>query len=208
MKLPFQEEATLPHPFHPVSLTISPVAKLVSPGEEAAGHVLRLLVVSYPDNIDEGVVEVIDYHLPPASFLTSLFGIKHTERGGDLSYVATIKNPYFTAPAGIVAVKDQPSLLSEGESHAIPSFYITNTYHSSGLMRNIVEKGLKIARADLVFYNAKAEGAMRVGFGIDRPGPVTTDDSESGQRVYVSTQDGVVHLFEQYIDMVSPTICN
>jgi hypothetical protein len=205
LKLAFQEEASLPHAFHPISLTISPVAKLTSPEEDAAEKVLRLLVVSYPDNIEEGVVEIIDYHHPPASFLTNLFGIKHTERGGDLSYVATIKNPYFTAPAGIVAVKDQPSLLSEGEMHAIPSFYITNTFHSNGLMRNIIEKGLKIARADLVFYNAKAEGALRVGFGIERPGPVTTDDSESGKRVYVSTQDGAIHLFEQfYIDSVCP----
>ena len=171
--------------------------KLPSPEGDAAEHVLRLLVVSYPDSIDEGVVEIIDYHNPPASFLTSLFGIKVSERGGELSYVATIKNPYFTAPAGIVAVKDQPSLLSEGELHAIPSFYITNTYHSGGVMKTVVEKGLQIARADLVFYNAKAEGALRVGFGLDRPGPVTTDDSEGGRRVYVASQDGQVHLFEQ-----------
>jgi hypothetical protein len=55
----------------------------------------------------------------------------------------------------------------------------------------------------LVFYNAKAEGALRVGFGLDRPGALATDDTESGVRVYVSTQDGLVHLFEQfYIDSV------
>lgn len=165
---------------------------------------MRLLVVSYPDSIENGVVEIIDYHLPPASFLTNLFGIKNTERGGELSYIATIKSEYFTAPAGIVAVKDQPSLLSEFDNHAIPSFYLTNTYSGSGVLREFVEKGLKIARADLVFYNAKAEGALRVGYGLDRPHAVATDDTESGTRVYVSTQDGVVHLFEQfYIDSVS-----
>ena len=164
---------------------------------------MRLLVVSYPDSIENGVVEIIDYHLPPASFLTNLFGIKITERGGELSYVATIKSDYFTAPAGIVAVKDQPILLSEFDDHAIPSFYLTNTYSGSGILREFIEKGLKIARADLVFYNAKAEGALRVGFGLDRPHAVATDDTESGIRVYVSTQDGVVHLFEQfYIDSV------
>src|SRR5208282_4553412 len=165
---------------------------------------MRLLVVSYPDSIENGVVEVIDYHLPPASFLTNLFGIKNTERGGELSYIATIKSDYFTAPAGIVAVKDQPSLISEFDNHAIPSFYLTNTYYGSGISREFIEKGLNIARADLVFYNAKAEGALRVGFGLDRPHAVATDDTESGMRVYVSTQHGVVHLFEQfYIDSVS-----
>ena len=165
---------------------------------------MRLLVVSYPENIEEGVVEVIDYHLPPASFLTNVFGIKHTERGGELSYVATINSAYFTSPAGIVAVKDQPSLLSELDTHAIPSFYLTNTYQGSGLSRQIIEKTLSIARGDLVFYNAKAEGALRVGFGMDRPHAVSTDDAESGGRVYVSTQAGVVNLFEQfYVDSVS-----
>lgn len=161
-------------------------------------------MVSYPENIDNGVVEVIDYHLPPTSFLTNLFGIKHTERGGELSYVATIESTYFTAPAGIVAVKDQPSLLSEFDTHSIPSFYLTNTYRAKGWMRTVVEKGLQITRGDLVFYNAKAKGALRVGFGLDRPGAVATDDTDSGLRVYVSTQDGLVHLFEQfYIDSVS-----
>jgi hypothetical protein len=191
-----------------VSLTISPVERVLSPEQQAAEKVMRLLVVSYPDSIENGVVEVIDYHLPPASFLTNLFGIKNTEKGGELSYIATIKSDYFTAPAGIVAVKDQPSLLSEFDSHAIPSFYLTNTYSGSGVVRQVVEKGLKITRADLVFYNAKAEGALRVGFGLDRPHAVATDDTESGIRVYVSTQDGVVHLFEQfYIDSVtSPLI--
>jgi len=168
---------------------------------------MRLLVVSYPENIEEGVVEVIDYHLPPASFLTNVFGIKHTERGGELSYVATIKSAYFTSPAGIVAVKDQPSLLSELDTHAIPSFYLTNTYQGGGLSRQIIEKTLNIARGDLVFYNAKAEGSLRVGFGMDRPHAVSTDDAESGGRVYVSTQAGVVNLFEQfYVDSVSPSM--
>jgi len=195
------------HAFHPISLTISPVHKLLSPEEEASERVLRLLVVSYTDTVDEGVVEVIDYHLPPTSFLTNLFGIKNTERGGELSYVATIKSEYFTAPAGIIAVKDQPSLLSEYDNHAIPSFYLTNTYRGKGLMRDVVEKGLKIARGDLVFYNAKAEGALRVGFGIDRPFSVTTDDIDGGTRLYVSTQTGAIHFFEQfYIDSVSPTL--
>ncbi len=178
----------------------------MSPGQEAAEKVMRLLVVSYPDSIENGVVEVIDYHLPPASFLTNLFGIKNTERGGELSYVATIKSDYFTAPAGIVAVKDQPSLLSEFDNHAIPSFYLTNTYSGSGVSREFIEKGLKIARADLVFYNAKAEGALRVGYGLDRPHAVATDDTESGIRVYVSTQDGVVHLFEQFSAILP--LCN
>jgi hypothetical protein len=202
--LPFREDATPPHAFHPISLTISPIEKVPSPSGEAAEHVMRLLVVSYPENIEEGVVEVIDYRLPPASFLTNVFGIKHTERGGELSYVATIKSAYFTSPAGIVAVKDQPSLLSELDTHAIPSFYLTNTYQGSGLSRHIIEKTLNIARGDLVFYNAKAEGALRVGFGMDRPHAVSTDDAESGGRVYVSTQAGVVNLFEQfYVDSVS-----
>jgi hypothetical protein len=175
----------------------------LTPEQEAGERIMRLLVVSCPENIDHGVVEVIDYHLPPTSFLTNLFGIKHTERGGELSYVATIESEYFTAPAGIVAVKDQPSLLSELDNHPIPSFYLTNTYRSKGLMRNVLEKGLQITRGDLVFYNAKAEGALRVGFGLDRPGALATDDTESGVRVYVSTQDGLVHLFEQfYIDSV------
>lgn len=160
-------------------------------------------MISYPDSISEGVVEVIDYYLPPTSFLTNLFGIKHTERGGELSYVATVKSDYFTAPAGIVVVSDQPSLLSEIDNHAIPSFYLTNTYHGTGLSRNIIEKGLKIARGDLVFYNAKAEAALRVGFGLDRPHAMATDDDESGARVYVSTQDGIVHLFDKfYVDPV------
>jgi len=164
---------------------------------------MRLLVVSYPESIDRGVVEVIDYHLPPASFLTNLFGIKTTERGGELSYVATIQSDYFTSPAGIVAVKDQPSLPSEIDNDAIPSFYLTNTFRSKGLLRSVVEKGLRIPRGDLLFYNAKAEGALRVGFGLDRPGAIATDDTEEGRRVYVSTQDGAVHLFEQfYIDSV------
>lgn len=164
---------------------------------------MRLLVVSYPESIEQGVVEVIDYHLPPTSFLTNLFGIKTTERGGELSYVATIHSDYFTAPSGIVAVKDQPSLPSEIDSHAIPSFYLTNTYRTKGLMRHVVEKALQIPRGDLVFYNAKAEGALRVGFGLDRPGAAATDDTEGGTRIYVAAQDGAVHLFEQfYIDSV------
>jgi hypothetical protein len=184
-------------------LTISPVERKLSPEKEAAEKVMRLLVISYPDSIEQGVVEIIDYHLPPASFLTQLFGIKNTERGGELSYVATIKSKYFTAPAGIVAVKDQPSLLSEYDEDVIPSFYLTNTYDGTGLFREVVEKGLKIARGNLVFYNAKAEGALRVGYGLDRPHAVTTDDTEEGRRVYVSAQDGVIHLFEQfYIDSV------
>jgi len=168
---------------------------------------MRLLVVSYPETFTQGVVEVIDYHLPPTSFLTSLFGIKHTERGGELSYVATIKSDYFTSPAGIVAVKDQPSLLSEMDNHPIPSFYLTNTYRSAGLIRNVLEKGLRVARGDLVFYNALAEGALRVGFGLDRPGAIATDDTEQGVRVYVASQDGAVHLFEQfYVDSVPPIL--
>lgn len=168
---------------------------------------MRLLVVSYPETFTDGVVEVIDYHLPPTSFLTSLFGIKHTERGGELSYVATIKSDYFTSPAGIVAVKDQPSLLSEMDNHPIPSFYLTNTYRSTGLIRNVLEKGLRVARGDLVFYNALAEGALRVGFGLDRPGAIATDDTEQGVRVYVASQDGAVHLFEQfYVDSVPPLL--
>ena len=152
---------------------------------------------------------MIDYHLPPASFLTNLFGIKTIERGGELSYVATIKSDFFTAPAGIVAVEDQPSLPSENDNQAIPSFYLTNTYSGSGFMREIVEKRLRIARADLVFYNAKAEGALRVGYGLDRPHAIATDDTDKGIRVYVSTQEGVIHLFEQfYIDSVSaPMMC-
>jgi hypothetical protein len=175
----------------------------LSPGKEAAERVIRLLVVSYPDYIENGVVEVIDYHLPPTSFLTNLFGIKNTERGGELSYVATIKSNFFTAPAGIVAVKDQPSLLSEHDDHAIPSFYLTNAYAGTGWFRKVVEQGLQIARADLVFYNAKAEGALRVGYGLDRPHAVATDDTDQGIRVYVSAQDGIIHLFEQvYIDSV------
>ena len=203
--MPFRDEASPPHGFHPISLTISPVERKASPGQEAAEHVTRLLVVSYPDSIEHGVVEVIDYHLPPTSFLTSLFGIKTRDRGGELSYVATIQSDYFTSPSGIVAVKDQPSLPSELDNHAIPSFYLTNTYHSTGFMRKIIEKGLQIARSDLVFYNAKAEGSLRVGFGLDRPNAIATDDTESGMRVYVSTQAGVVHLFEQfYIDSVLP----
>lgn len=178
----------------------------MSPELDAPERVIRLLAVSYPENITEGVVEVIDYYLPPASFLTNIFGIKNTERGGELLHVATIKSQYFTAPDGIVAVKDQPSVLSEVDNHAIPSFYLTNTYRGKGWSRKIIEKGIAISKADLVFYNARAEGALRVGFGLDRPGPITTDDFDIGSRVYVATQDGLVHLFEQYyIDSVSIT---
>jgi hypothetical protein len=202
--LPFREGEQPPHGFHPISLSISPVEKHLSAEEEAAERVVRLLVVSYPESSDHGVVEVLDYHLPPASFLTKLFGIKHAERGGELSYIATIESKYFTSPAGIVAVKDQPSLVSEFDRHAIPSFFLTNTYGNKGILRDFIEKGLQIAQGDLVFYNAKAEGALRVGFGLDRPGPLATDDNLSAARVYVSTQDGRVHLFEQvYVDSVS-----
>jgi hypothetical protein len=165
--------------------------------------VIRLLVISYPESIDDGVVEVIDYHLPPASFLTNVFGIKNTERGGELSYIATIKSDYFTAPAGIVAVKDQHSFPSDLDDNVIPSFFLSNSYGTKGVLRNVLEKGLKVARGDLVFYNAKAEGALKVGYGIDRPAAITTDDSEQGVRVYVSTQAGIVNLFEQvFIDSV------
>jgi hypothetical protein len=203
IKLAFRDDSEPPHGFHPISLTLSPIEKPRSIGEDASERVLRLLVVSYPHSIDSGVVEVIDYHLPPTSFLTNVFGIKQTEKGGELSHVATIQSNYFTSPAGIVAVKDQPSLTSEHDTHAIPSFYLTNTYRSTGLWRAVVEKGLKIPQGDLIFYNARAEGALRVGFGLDRPGPIATDDTEEGIRVYASTQDGLVHLFEQfYIDSV------
>ena len=174
---------------------------------EGAERVIRLLVISYPSNIENGVVEVIDYHLPPASFLTNMFGIKNSERGGELSYIATIKSSYFTAPAGIVAVKDQPSFPSDSDSMQIPSFYLTNTYRHKGLRRELVEKRLQIGRADLVFYNAKAEGSLQVGFGLETPGAVTTDDTEEGLRIYVASQNGVVNLFEQfYIDSVSPSL--
>jgi hypothetical protein len=170
---------------------------------EGAERVIRLLVVSYPNNTDDGVVEVIDYHLPPASFLTNLFGIQSSERGGDLSYVATIRSSYFTAPAGIVAVKDQPSFPSDSDSMQIPSFYITNTYRHKGLVRELVEKRLQIGRADLIFYNARAEGCLQVGFGLETPGAIATDDTDEGLRVYVASQNGAVHLFEQfYIDSV------
>lgn len=170
---------------------------------EGAERVIRMLVVSYPNDIDHGVVEVIDYHLPPASFLTNMFGIKNTERGGELSYIATIQSSYFTAPAGIVAVQDQPSFPSNVDSMQIPSFYITNTYRHTRWMRQVVEKQLQIGRADLVFYNARAEGSLQVGFGLETPGAVATDDTMEGLRIYVASQNGVVHLFEQfYIDSV------
>ena len=174
---------------------------------EGAERVIRLLVISYPSNIENGVVEVIDYHLPPASFLTNMFGIKSSERGGELSYVATIQSSYFTAPAGVVAVKDQPSFPSDSDSMQIPSFYLTNTYRHKGLRRELVEKRLQIGRADLVFYNARAEGALQVGSGLETPGAVTTDDTEEGLRMYVASQNGVVHLFEQFhIDLVSQSL--
>ena len=152
--------------------------------------------MSYPSSPTKGVVEIIDYHLPPTSFLTSLFGIKHTERGGQLSYVASIHSEYFTSPAGIVAVKDQPSLLSDVDPHPIPSFYVTNTFKGQGWERKVLEKGLRLTGGDVVFYNARAEDAIRVGFGLTAPGAVTTDN-DMGTRVYVASQDGVVHLFEQ-----------
>jgi hypothetical protein len=169
---------------------------------EGAERVIRLLVISYPTNVDDGVVEVIDFHLPPASFLTNLFGIKHSERGGELSYVATIRSTFFTSPAGIVAVKDQPSFPSDSDGMQIPSFYLTNTYRHKGVIRDLVEKRLQIGRADLIFYNARAEGSLQVGFGLETPGAVTTD-TEEGLRVYVASQNGPVHFFEQfYIDSV------
>ena len=93
------------------------------------------------------------------------------------------------------------------DNHPIPSFYLTNTYRSTGLIRNVLEKGLRVARGDLVFYNALAEGALRIGFGLDRPGAIATDDTERGVRVYVASQDGAVHLFEQfYVDSVPPLL--
>ena len=177
----------------------------------AGGRVIRLLVVSYRRNILSGSVEVIDYHLPPTSFLTSLFGIKSTERGGELSYVATIQSDLFTAPSGIVAVRDDPSLPSEIDAYSIPSFYLTNTYHGSGLARTVLEKGLGIHRGNVVFYNARAQAALGVGFGLDRPGPVSTEESESSRRIYVTTQDGQVHLYEIAYNLsvhISPQLAN
>lgn len=169
---------------------------------EGAERVIRLLVASYPVNVDDGIVEVIDFHIPPASFLTNMFGIKHSERGGELSYVATIRSTFFTSPAGIVAVKDQPSFPSDSNGMQIPSFYLTNTYRHKGVIRDLVEKRLQIGRADLIFYNARAEGSLQVGFGLEKPGAVTTDSPE-GLRVYVASQSGPVHFFEQfYIDSV------
>ena len=86
---------------------------------------MRLLIVSYLENINEGVVEVIDYYLSQASLLTNVFVIKHTEGGGE---IATIKSAYFTSPTGIVAVKDRPSVLSEIEhtqSPRLPYEYVS-----------------------------------------------------------------------------------
>ena len=195
MKLPFQEDASPTGGFHPVSISISPLEKK-SPELEAREQIIRLLVVSYPHNIHHGVVEVIDYHHPPTSFLTNLFGIRQSERGGELSYVATIESDLFTSPAGIVAVTDHASLPSEFDGHSIPSFYLTNTYRSKSALARRLEKGLGVPRGDLVFYHAREQTTVRVGFGLDRPGAIASDDSGSMRRICVSTQDGQVHLFQ------------
>lgn len=193
--MPFKEDAYPVSGFHPISISISPFNK--RPSEVEAGErIIRLLVVSYGRDISRGSVDVIDYYLPPTSFLTSLFGIKSTDRGGELSYVATIESDLFTAPAGIVAVRDHPTIPSDLDPYPIPSFYLTNTYQHKGVMRTVLEKWLGFPQGDVVFYNARAQAALRVGFGLDRPGPISSEESEEGRRLYVTTQDGQTHLFE------------
>jgi hypothetical protein len=195
MRLPFKSEASITTGFHPISITTSPLEHKFREAE-TGDRIIRLMVVSYPSNVNDGVVEIIDYHHPPTSFLTNLFGIKQLERGGELSYVATIESELFTSPAGIVAVKDHASPPSAIDGHSIPSFYLTNAYRTKGLLRSILEKGLQIPRGDFVFYNALAQTVIRVGFDLHRPGPIASDDTDSMRRIYVATQDGQIHLFE------------
>jgi hypothetical protein len=206
IKLPFKEEAFPPSGFHPISVTVSPLKNALS-GAQAGERVIRLLVVSYRHNVENGAVDIIDYHLPPTSFLTNLFGIKSIDRGGQLSYIATIESDLFTAPAGIVAVRDHPSMPSEIDPHSIPSFYLTNTYHHKGLARRVVEKGLRLSQGDVVFYNAHAQTGLRIGLGLDRPGPISCEESDFGRRIYVTTQDGQVHLFEIAYDLSVYSSC-
>jgi hypothetical protein len=193
--LPFKDEAHPPIGFHPTSLSISPLNR--RPSElEASERVIRLLVVSYNRNIEHGSVQVIDYHLPPTSFLTSLFGIKTTDKGGELSFIASIRSDSFTAPAGIVAVRDYPSLPSDLDPHPIPSFYLTNSFHYKGITRTIMEKWMAFPQGNLIFYNARAQSALKIEGNLDRPGPISYEESEGARRLYVTTQDGKVYLFE------------